>query len=291
MEKKVSLALIFMGLAFLSTGTNLLGKAILENGEPKKQKAKSKSKEEILQLFVSEFVKITPSTGKFPSSFEMGSEKGEPSEKPVHKVTFAYPFSMAKYEVTQELYEVIMGENPSRWKGPRNSVEKMSWKDAWEFCRKVTKELRDRKLIGESQEVRLPTEAEWEYTCRAGTTSEYSFGDDVNELTHYGWYRGNSKGHDPPVGAKKPNPWGLYDMHGYVWEWVADDWSENYENVPTDGSSYLNPKAEHKVMRGGSWAHPAEQCRSAFRQHASPDAGDDKIGFRCVLAEVKKKKQ
>src|SRR5262249_61694135 len=105
----------------------------------------------------------------FPRSFAMGAADGPDAEKPVHMVTFAYPFRIAKYEVTQELYEAVAGANPSRWKGPRNSVEMVGWHEANEFCRKLTAELRQRKLIAADETVRLPSEAEWEYTCRAGT--------------------------------------------------------------------------------------------------------------------------
>ncbi len=217
----------------------------------------------------------------------MGSSKGPDSAQPVHKVTFGYSFAVNRYEVTQELYHVVMGKNPSKWKGPRNSVEMVDWNHAVEFCRKVTEELRQRKLLGADEEIRLPTEAEWEYACRAGTSTIYHFGNDVNDLTDYCWYKENSKGNDPPVGAKKPNGWGLYDMHGYIWEWCADDWSPNYQDAPTDGTAFNVPDAKDRVIRGGSWAHPAEQCTCAFRTHVPVTAYDDKIGFRCVRAKVK----
>lgn len=248
-------------------------------------KGAAMKKEQILKLFNDEFVAITPGQGKFPESFPMGSGEGAPpAEAPQHKVTFKYSFAMAKYEVTQELYEVIMGNNPSRWKGPRNSVEMMSWSEANDFCRKATEEMRKLKLLEEKETIRLPTEAEWEYCCRAGTTTRYSFGDKEDDLRDHAWFKGNSKGEDPPVGRKKPNAWGLYDMHGYIWEWCQDAWRPSYEGAPSDGSARADKDAKERVIRGGSWADSADHARSAFRQHAEPDRRHDAIGFRCVKA-------
>jgi formylglycine-generating enzyme required for sulfatase activity len=243
-------------------------------------------KEQILKRFVDEFVLLTPGEGKYPASFVMGSEQELATEKPAHKVTFKYSFAMAKYEVTQELYEVVMARTPSKWKGPRNSVEKVNWHEANEFCAKVTAELRKHKLIKENEIIRLPTEAEWEYACRAGTTTKYSFGDDVKGLTEYAWYKDNSKGHDPPVGKKRPNAWGLYDMHGYIWEWCADAWGDDYQGAPSDGTARDHPKATERVLRGGSWADSAEAARSGFRHHNPSEARSDTIGFRCVRAKA-----
>jgi formylglycine-generating enzyme required for sulfatase activity/outer membrane protein assembly factor BamB len=240
------------------------------------------SKDSILKRFHGEFVLLTPGKDKFPESFVMG-EAGKPGVS--LKVTFKHPFAMAKYEVTQELYEALMDKNPSRWKGPRNSVEKISWHEAVEFCRKATAELRRMKLIGADEVIRLPSEAEWEYACRAGTTTKYSFGDADADLGAYAWFTGNAKGNDPPVGAKKPNPWGLYDMHGYVWEWCADSWRGDLANTPTDGRPF---RAETKVwvIRGGSWKDKADACASASRRGVAADTLDDGIGFRCVKAKA-----
>ncbi|MFN4258462.1 MAG: SUMF1/EgtB/PvdO family nonheme iron enzyme [Gemmataceae bacterium] len=243
------------------------------------------TREQVLQQFVKELVPITPGQEKFPARFTMGSTGEAPdNEKPARVVQVTQPFAMSKYEVTQELYEAIMGNNPSRWKGRRNSVEKVSWDEANEFCEKLTAELRQRQLIGNQDVIRLPSEAEWEYCCRAGTTTEYSFGDDVAKLTDYAWFRGNSKGEDPPVGVKKPNPWGLYDMHGYVWEWCLDAWIPDYQDAPATPEARDVPGAKERVVRGGSWAHPPSQCRSAFRHHVVADTRHDAIGFRCVKA-------
>lgn len=243
---------------------------------------------QILDLFVKEFIKVTPGAGPFPASFQMGAQ-ALANAQPVHKITFGYSFGMAKYEVTQELYHVVMGKNPSKWLGLRNSAEMMNWHEANDFCKKATAELRKRKLLAADEEIRLPTEAEWEYCCRAGTSTAYSFGDDAKQIGEYAWYSENSKGHDPPVGAKKPNAWGFHEMHGYVWEWCADDYQPGFQNAPGDGSARKADGAKEKVIRGGSYATPADQVQSAYRGHALADARNDTIGFRCVRAKVLKK--
>ena len=218
----------------------------------------------LLKTFVDEFVLIEPGKSKFPAAFEMGDDSGPQAERPRHKVTLSHSFAMAKYEATQNLYEFVMGNNPSRWKGPRNSVEMMSWEEANQFCQKVTQLLKAEKLIADDESIRLPTEAEWEYCCRAGTQTRYSFGNEAQKesdvspkaslLSEYAWHTGNAAGNDPPVGALKPNPWGLYDFHGYLWEFTSDGWSDNYEHAPTDGSA-VKVKDETKsiVIRSGSW--------------------------------------
>ena len=239
----------------------------------------------ILKTFVEEFVPLTPGAGKFPASFKMGSADGPAEEKPVVTITFKTRFSMAKYEVTQELYQAVVGKNPSKWKGRRNSVEMVSWADANDFCHKATAELRTRKLIGDDEVIRLPSEAEWEYACRAGTTTRYSFGDDAKELGEYGWFDGNAKGNDPPVGKKKPNAWGLYDMHGYVWEWCTDAWHLTLDGTPADGKPRAAKDEKDRVLRGGSWADGADAARSAYRHHKPLDFRNDAIGFRCVRAK------
>lgn len=261
--------------------------APLHSGDKAKTKEK-KDKALILKTFHEEFIVLTPGKGKYPESFTMGSEKaGYPSEKPARKVTFAYSFAVARYETTQELYEAVMGHNPSKWKGPRNAVELATWEEANEFCRRATKELRAAKLLGADEEIRLPSEAEWEYACRAGTTTAFSFGNDLQEIDAYCWYKGNSKGHDPPVGKKEANPWGFYDMHGYNWEWCLDGWRPDYKNAPTDGSAVKEGEKGQRVMRGGSWADPADFARSAFRVGFPADQKHDTLGFRCVKAKSK----
>ncbi len=250
---------------------------------------------ELLKTFNDEFVVIKPGEKDFPESLVMGDEKRHPSERPAHKVTFRHGFSMARYEVPQNLYEAVMGENPSKWKGPRNSVEMFSHKEALEFCRKITGLLRQAKLLAADEEIRLPSEAEWEYCCRAGTTTAYSFGDSAvktddagnkaSVLDEYGWHTGNAAGNDPPVGAKKPNAWGLYDMHGYLWEFVSDGWHDDYTGAPADGSSWAGKETSKRVIRGGSWKDRAEALRSAHRRPIDAEAKDDAVGVRCVKAK------
>jgi formylglycine-generating enzyme required for sulfatase activity len=239
----------------------------------------------ILRRFADEFVPLTPGAGKFPAAFRMGSAGDAPAaERPAVTITFRRPFAVARYEVTQELYEAVMGKNPSRWKGPRNSVEMVSWQEANDFCRKATAELRRLKLIADREVIRLPSEAEWEYACRAGTTTRYSFGDSADGLKDYAWFKGNSKGEDPPVGRKKPNAWGIYDMHGYVWEWCADAWHPDHTGAAADGRPRVGKDERERVLRGGSWADDVDSARSAFRTHKPLDYRSDRVGFRCVRA-------
>jgi formylglycine-generating enzyme required for sulfatase activity len=247
--------------------------------------------EKALKRFVEELVPLTPGKGKFPASYQMGSAgKAPASERPAVKITFSRPFAIARYEVTQELYHAVTGKSPAKWKGPRNSVEMVNWDEANAFCAKLTKMLRERKLIKADEVVRLPSEAEWEYACRAGTTTRYYFGDDEPDLGAYAWYAKNSKGEDPPVGRKKPNAWGLYDMAGYVSEWCADAWAPDHTGAAPDGKPRVKDGEKGRVIRGGSFADPAEACRSAARDQKPADFRSDRIGFRCVVAKATEKK-
>ena len=250
----------------------------------------------LLKTFVNEFVSINPGEAKFPASFQMGDDMGSPSEQPAHEVKLSKPFAIAKYEVPQNLYEAVMGSNPSRWKGPRNSAEMMSWDDATQFCQKATVALRAAKLIGDDETIRLPTEAEWEYCCRAGTRTRYSFGDEpqakndiapiASVLSEFAWHTGNAAGNDPQVGVLKPNPWGLYDVHGYLWEFTADAWSDDYEQAPVDGSAVkVTDDTESIVIRGGSWKDSFQKLRSTARRKVLRTTRDDAIGFRCVKSK------
>lgn len=248
----------------------------------------------LLKTFRDEFVQLTPGQGKFPASFVRGDRGGNSSEVPTRQITLSQPFAIARYEMPQNLYEAVMGTNPSRWKGPRNSAEMMTWRDANDCCAKLTKLLQERKLIEADQIIRLPTESEWEYACRAGAQTRYSFGDEIRRpddppqknsiLDEYGWYTGNAAGNDPPVGALKANAWGLYDMHGYLWEFTADQWTPNYDGVRGDARP---PSDEKKpiVLRSGSWKDRAERLTSAARREFSQTGADDAVGFRCVLAK------
>ena len=214
-----------------------------------------------------------------PGRFIMGSPDSEQgrggNEGPQHEVLITKPFYMGVTEVTQAQYEAVMATNPSQRKGPTNPVENVTWNDATEFCR---------KLSGKTGKTfRLPTEAEWEYACRAGTNTRFSFGDSESALGDYAWHKGNSAGTTHPVGRKKPNAWGLYDMNGNVWECCAD-W---YGSYPTGTST--DPQGAtsggRRVVRGGSWRPgDAGDFRCAFRDsdHDHPTYRNNNLGFRCA---------
>jgi len=243
----------------------------------------------LLKTFQGEFVQIRPGSKKAAATFTMGrASGGNGNERPTHQVTLAYEFQIAKYEVPQNLWEAVMGSNPSEWTGPRNSVEMLSFDEAERFCKLVTAEMRNAGLIQKNQTVRLPTEAEWEFVARGGTSTVYSFGDDEKQLDDYGWHTGNAKGEDPPVGDKKPNPWGLYDIHGYLWEWCTDHGHDSYAGAPTDGSSWSAKGDQTKrILRGGSWKDEPFKLTSSYRRVADKDLRDDAVGLRCVLATEK----
>jgi formylglycine-generating enzyme required for sulfatase activity len=206
--------------------------------------------------------------------FMMGSPESEwdryANEGPQHEVTISKPFYLGVYEVTQEQYQALMGRNPSYSKGPTNPVELVSWDDAREFCRRLSEKT--------GRKARLPTEAEWEYACRAGTRTRFSFGDADGALGDYAWY-GDSRGSTHPVGQKKPNPWGLYDMHGNVGEWCGDWYGEYTPDSATDPTGPIS--GSERVERGGTWGYDPWSCRSAWRGRS----GDRNTGggFRVVV--------
>ena len=197
-------------------------------------------------------------------TFTMGDASGDDDETP-HEVTLTKPFKMGVHEVTQAQYEQVMGVNPSRFKGANNPVEMVSWEEAVEFCRRLS-ELPAEKAAGNVY--RLPTEAEWEYACRAGTTTKYSFGDDESELGNYAWSLENSGDKTHPVGGKKPNAWGLHDMHGNVSEWCQDCYGAYPIGSVTDptGPAFNSTNSVHigigrRTVRGGSCVNSAGVCR------------------------------
>ncbi len=237
----------------------------------------------LLKTFRDEFIDITPGEGLFPRDFLMGREAGPPAERPAHRVSLK-PFAIARYEVPQNLWQAVMGTNPSRWRGPRNSVEMLTWDEAVEFCRRATERMRAAVLIGAEQTVRLPCEAEWEYAARAGSAALYSFGNDARELDAHAWSTRNAAGNDPPVGVLKPNAWNLHDVHGYLWEWCADHWHDDYTGAPAEGAAWTaGGDAARRVLRGGSWKDPAERLTSSYRRAAAHTLKDDAVGLRCVL--------
>ncbi|MGA9189611.1 MAG: formylglycine-generating enzyme family protein [Methanosarcina sp.] len=211
------------------------------------------------------------------------------SEGPVHKVTIKNPFNLGKYPVTQKQWVAIMGSNPSRFKGDDLPVEQVSWDDVQEFIQKLNEMERTDKY-------RLPSEAEWEYACRAGTTTRYSFGDDESKLDEYAWYSGDAtynewdqnhykiqkEGSTHPGDQKNPNKWGLYDMHGNVWELCQDSWHDNYNEAPSDGRAWKDGNSSVRVIRGGGWNLHAASCRSANRSKNYPVDSYDYISFRLL---------
>ncbi|NJN13523.1 MAG: formylglycine-generating enzyme family protein [Richelia sp. RM1_1_1] len=236
-------------------------------------------------------------------TFEMGSPKNEPkhlkSESPQHTVSIQ-PFFMGKYPVTQAQWRFVaqlpqvnreINSKPSNFKGDDLPVEKVNWYEAVEFCDRLS------KFTGRTYS--LPTEAEWEYACRAGTTTPFYFGQTITgELSNYRaseTYANESKGkyrqETTPVGQFPPNTFGLYDIHGNVWEWCLDDWHKNYEGAPTDGSPWFDDKNDNlsrkqgaaAVLRGGSWLNIPQSCRSAYRLNCSSrDNYYSSLGFRVV---------
>jgi formylglycine-generating enzyme required for sulfatase activity len=212
--------------------------------------------------------------------FVMGSPSDEKGRSELEclpvKVTMSRPCYMGKYPVTQEQYQKIMGRNFSDTRGPRNPVERVSWNDATDFCRKLG------ALTG--QAVRLPTMAEWEYACRAGTTTRFCSGDSDSALNRVGWYEGNSGRSTHPVGQKASNAWGLYDMHGNVYEWCRDvsGGKDYFGSGPvTDPVGPENPGAH--ALCGGCWGSSADDCRSAAGMECSPEPRNNVAGFRVVV--------
>ena len=235
-------------------------------------------------------IKIAPSTDVTPAtvvktcaecpemvvipagSFVMGSNNSS-VEQPTHSVNLR-SFLMGKTEVTQGQWEAVMGHNPSKNKGLMLPVENVSWNEVQQFIAKLNTSTR--------QKYRLPSEAEWEYAARAGTTTDWSFGDDESKLWSHAWYSANSGGTTQAVGQKLPNAFGLFDVHGSVWEWTRDCWHENYAGAPTDGSAWTTGcTGNHRVLRGGSWWYGPASLRSAKRIGFVPDLrGSYGIGFR-----------
>jgi formylglycine-generating enzyme required for sulfatase activity len=229
-----------------------------------------------------------------PGTFTMGSTEEElqavrrkwpdvkdyyvSNEMPAHRVAIPKGFFMGKCEVTQEQWEAVMGSNPSIFKGPKLAVQ-ASWHDCQEFLKKLNAKT--------GRRFALPSEAEWEYACRAGTTTRFYFGDRARALGRHAWtwsYWGRVR----PVGQKRPNPWGLFDMYGNVYEWCEDVGHESYDGAPCDGSAWLEGgDKDFRVLRGGSWDSAPYSCRSASRFHYFPHlkACSGLGGLRVVLRD------
>jgi formylglycine-generating enzyme required for sulfatase activity len=213
--------------------------------------------------------------GKFMMGSPNGQKGRDDNEGPQHQVTITKPFYMGIYAVTQEQYQQVVGANPSHFKGPQNPVDMVSHNDAVEFCKRLTQKT--------GAVVRLPTEAQWEYACRAGTAGRFFFGDDKDEvrLTDYAWNgdHGDSKTH--PVGQKKPNDWGLYDIYGNVWQWCSDWYADSY--VDAKDTDPVGPGSGRlRVSRGGGWAW-SEIVSSSFRVGDDPGSVGTMFGFRVIV--------
>ncbi|MSU22034.1 MAG: formylglycine-generating enzyme family protein [Pedosphaera sp.] len=204
-----------------------------------------------------------------------------------HSVTLTRDFWIGKYEVTQGDYANLMGKNPSHFQDdPNRPVEKVSYFDAVAYCSALTQREVQAARLPSGYEYRLPSEAEWEYACRAGTTNLFSFGDAATEADQYAWTGEISEAKTHPIGQKRPNPWGLYDIHGNVWEWCLD-WFGNYP--AEDVQDPLGPsQGKGKVFRGGGWNNDVEFARSANRFAMAPSSGIHFVGFRVALSSTKR---
>ncbi|NEW60868.1 formylglycine-generating enzyme family protein [Sulfurovum sp. bin170] len=221
------------------------------------------------------FIKIP--TGSFLMGRDAHLEEGDEDELPQHHVSID-SFYMQTTPVTQNQWIKIMRDNPSKFKAPNNPVENICWHDAQRFISKLN------QIEGENR-YRLPTESEWEYAVRAGTTTQYHFGNSEKELARYAWYDRNSENRPHPVGEKKANSWGLYDMYGSIWEWVEESYHENYDHAPNSDITWRRDDKQDicKVLRGGSWVAHANLARSATRNYNRADFGFVTSGFRLVL--------
>ena len=224
-------------------------------------------------------------------SLQMGANNGDSDEKPIHAVLITKPFWLGKYEVTQGQWKMLMGTTVReqrdkarpdwslREQGADFPMYYVSWNEAMEFCQKLTQRERAAGRLPEGYEYTLPTEAQWEYACRAGTDGDYGGSGSLDEM---GWHNKNSGNKLHPVGRKQANGWGLHDMHGGMWEWCLDRYDEGYyANSPA-----ADPRATGgagRVLRGGGWSNAAERCRSAARSWDSPGIRYNHTGFRLAL--------
>ncbi|MBO3457462.1 formylglycine-generating enzyme family protein [Aetokthonos hydrillicola] len=223
--------------------------------------------------------------------FVMGSPSTEKdrsdSERPQHNVTIK-PFYIGKFTITQQQYQAVMGKNPSNFKGEKRPVEQVSWDDAIAFCDKLSQRT--------GKTYRLPSEAEWEYACRALTTTPFYFGETITtDLANYygsSTYASEPKGvyrqQTTEVGKFPPNAWGLYDMHGNIWEWCQDTWHDSYEGAPVDGTAWVSDDKNNTLhlLRGGAWNNVPRICRTIDRDWFARDYSDSNVGFRVVAVSA-----
>jgi formylglycine-generating enzyme required for sulfatase activity len=214
----------------------------------------------------------------------MGSpetERGLASDKdeaPVHRARITRPFYLGRCEVTQEAWEKVTGANPSRFRGARLPVESVSWNDVQAFLKKANAALAGKAVL------RLPTEAEWEYACRAGSAAPYHFGDDVEKIMKdHAWFEWNAGGKSHPVGEKKPNAWGIHDMHGNVWEWCADVYEFGYYAKSPKDDPAGPAEGKPRAVRGGAWYNGPGSCRAGNRWGFDPAGATPLYGFRLAM--------
>ncbi len=210
-------------------------------------------------------------------TFDMGSTEGAADEQPVHTVTISKDFYLGKYEVTQKQWDAVMESNPSTFIlcGSDCPVESVSWEDVQEFLSRLNE--------AEGQPIfRLPSEAEWEYAARSGASSRYFFGDDAGQLGEYAWFSGNAESQVHRVGRKQPNLWGLHDMNGNVWEWVADWYEAAYYEVSPSTDPPGPATGVMRVRRGGGWSNGPDELRSAGRSSLFPGSRHSVLGFRVL---------
>jgi len=216
----------------------------------------------------------------------MGSPSNEAdrdADENQHTVTLTRGFHLGKYELTQAQWVRVMGSDPSKFKGASFPVEQVSWSDAVEFCKKLTEMEKKAGRITESMAYQLPTEAQWEYACRAGTTGAYSWGDSISSFNAN--YESRVRNKTTPVGEYSANPWGFHDMHGNVWEWCADRWSDYPQGAVTNPEGPASGSI--RVRRGGSWLDGGVFLRSAERSNSGPGYRHGAVGFRVSLYQRK----
>jgi len=225
-------------------------------------------------------------------SGEVLDESARENEIPQHRVVISQPFQVGVYEVSLgefKHYLASVGKKAvsqefeqGNQQGDQAALNSLSWFEVQAFIDWIN----EHKPAEDRGHYRLPTEAEWEYAARAGTVSHYSFGDSEASLAEYAWYEKNAYRHGEfyahKVGQKKPNPWGLYDMHGNVWEWAADCWHIDYQGAPSEGRAWMGCGDVSRIFRGGSWAYPKVYERSAFRYYSSPHFRHSSLGVRLV---------
>jgi len=248
--------------------------------EPKADGGKTKSQPKELTVDLGKGIKLEMvliPAGEFLMGSPDSDKSGRADERPQHRVRITRPFYLGKYLVTQEQWQAVMGNNPSEFKGPKNPVDSVGWEDCREFLKRLNK-----LFVHTGIKASLPTEAQWEYACRAGSTTRYFYGDEDAKLAEYAWFNENSLEKTHPVGQKKPNAWGLYDMHGSLFQWCAD-WYDGdyYKSSPTSDPCGPSSGSLH-IDRGGCWNSLPRGCCSAFRHTNSPRP-DHFIGLRLLV--------